>query len=78
MALRQQRIGGGEDGDGAVDRNAADGAGSDEIRRMFEREDRVGGPGRGRQRADQRADERARALDRHRGDDDDCRRHHHF
>ena len=62
----------------AIDRNAADGACGDESRRMLEREDRVGGAGRGRQRTDQRADERARAFDRYRGDDDDRRRHHHF
>src|SRR5262249_15013767 len=67
-----------EDGNGTVDRDAADGARFDERRRMFERKDRVGRAGRGWKRADQRAEERTGTLDHHRGGDDYRRRHHHF
>ena len=62
VTLGEHRIDRGEDGDGAVDGNAADGAGGNEIRRMVERKDDVGGRRRGRQRPDQAADERTRSA----------------
>ena len=66
VALRQHRVDGGEDRNRGADGNAADRARGDEIRRMLEGENDIGGAGRGRQRRDQRADERAAALDRDR------------
>ena len=78
MALRQHRIAEREDRDGGDRRGAADRARRDEVRRMLEGEDDIGGTGRGRQRRDQRADERAGALDGDRDDDDDERRQRHL
>jgi hypothetical protein len=45
---------------------------------MLQRQDDVGGAGRGRQRRNQRADERSAALDSDRGNHHDGRGHHHL
>ena len=78
MPLRQHGIAEREDRHGGDRREAADRARRDEVRRMLDGEDDIGGAGGGRQRRDQRADERAGALDRDRGDDDDDRRQRHL
>ena len=78
VALRHRGIGGGEDGNGRVDGDAADGACGDEARRMFKGKDGVSGARRGRQCADQRTDKRTAPLNRQRRDDDNTRRQHHF
>ena len=78
VALRQHGVGGGEDRDCGANRDTAHRTRGDEARRVLDGEDDVGRAGCGRQGGDQRADERAAALDRHRGDHDNRRRHRHL
>jgi hypothetical protein len=78
VTLREHCVNEREDCDGRVRGHAADGAAGDEGRRVFQRENDVGGAGGGGQRGDQRGDKRPAALGRDRRDDDDRRGHRHL